>query len=95
MDEDLHNLDSPDVVQHFNSLNLILFIPMQYSYNQSHSPTVHTVELQIVHKFKNSYMFWCYGAIVTKPQIKRHTSISTPLYLRLWRWHCGTETWEF
>lgn len=27
MDEDLNNLDSPDVVQHFNSLSLILFIP--------------------------------------------------------------------
>lgn len=27
MDEDLHNLDSPDVVQYFNSLNVILFIP--------------------------------------------------------------------
>jgi len=27
MDEDLHNLDSPDVVQHLSSLNLILFIP--------------------------------------------------------------------
>jgi len=27
MDEALHNLDSTGVVQHFNSLNLILFIP--------------------------------------------------------------------
>jgi hypothetical protein len=27
MDEDLHNLDSPDVVQHFNSVNLMLLIP--------------------------------------------------------------------
>ena len=27
MDENFYNLDFPDVVQHFNSLNLILFIP--------------------------------------------------------------------
>lgn len=101
MDEDCHKLVSPDVMQHFNSLNLILFIPCSIlTISHIHQQcTQWNYKLYISLKLLHVSVSRCHRHEVSNTKAHKHQYLPLmywclyPLVFEtVWRWHRGTET---